>query len=69
MRKRNRKSLLGRAMRRLLDRRARGPVRPRSYAIAPPDPYLESMLADPDRHAAIMASLERQVNELGPVTR
>ena len=33
------------------------------------DPYARLLADDPDRHAAIMAALERQVDELGPVTR
>ena len=73
------RSLLGRAMQRVLERRARRGVpygtgrRPPAWARSTRspvrDPYLESMTADPDRHAVIMASLERQVDELGPHTR
>ena len=65
----NRRSLLGRAMQRVLERRARRrlPYGTRRRLVR--DPCLESELADPDRHAAIMASIERQVDELGPVTR
>ena len=65
----NRRSLLGRAMQRLLERRARRGVPYGTRRRPVRDPYLESMLVDPGRHAAIMKSLERQVDELGPVMR
>lgn len=65
----NRRSLLDRAMQRVLYRRARRGVPYGTRRRPVRDPYLTSMEDNPDRHAAIMKSLQRQVDELGPVTR
>ena len=73
------RELLARAMRRVLERRARRlpphGTRKRPLGLLDKDgrpvrdPYRQSMAEDPGRHAAIMRALRRQVDELGPVTR